>query len=281
MVIVPNRVGQLGNQLFHIAHFASSAIENRFRVIFASFEFPLELFPNINSNEFLTVYRSAALKNKWQYRFAKLLRLSIPSSPWHECLVSLKPPHLDTGSVNFVRTARKKIVVCEGFAFRDPSNLAKHFKQVVDLLAYNSSTMNEVARFLHSKKIAEEDFLVGFHVRRADYREYEGGKYFIDDEQWISILQSVRAQVNASGAKFVGVICSNENVEHLTHGSKDLFLGPGGMLSDLALLGHCRLIVAPPSTFSGWASFSAKVPILHIEKTIPEIDISSAWAVRW
>ena len=53
MVIVPNRVGQLGNQLFHIAHFASSAIENHFKVIFGSFEFPLDQFPNINSNKYL------------------------------------------------------------------------------------------------------------------------------------------------------------------------------------------------------------------------------------
>ena len=176
MVIVPNRIGQLGNQLFHIAHFAASSIENHFKTIFGSFEFPLDQFPNINSNKLLKVYRSSVLKNKWQFRFAKLLRLTISISPWHECLVSLEPPHLDTGSVDFVRKAKKKTLFCEGFAFRDPKNLAKHFKEVVDLLDYNAATKNEVSRFLLAKEIAKDDYLVGFHVRRADYREYAGGK---------------------------------------------------------------------------------------------------------
>ncbi len=281
MVIVPNRVGQLGNQLFHIAHFAGSAIENRFKVIFASFEFPLEYFPNINSKKQFRVIKSSALQNKWQYRFAKILRLTIPSSLLHECLISSEPPYLDTGSVDFVDKAKRKILLCEGFAFRDPKNLGKHFEKVVDLLAYNPATKTEVSRFLFSKGIAEEDFLVGFHVRRADYREYEGGKYFIYDEQWISIIRSVRAQVHAFGKKFIGFICSNENVDHLLHGATDLFPGPGGMLSDLALLGRCRLIVAPPSTYSGWASFSGKVPIVQIDRSSRDITLRDAKIVPW
>jgi len=281
VVIVPNRVGQLGNQLFHIAHYAGSAIENRFKVIFGCFEFPLDYFPKINSNKQLKVLRAKAVKNKWQYRCAKLLRLTISTSPWHECLVSLEPPHLDTGSVDFVRKAKKKILFCEGFAFRDPKNLAKHFKEVVDLLDYNAATKNEVSQFLLSKGIAEDDFVVGFHVRRADYREYEGGKYFIEDDQWLSIIQLVREQVISSGNRFVGLLFSNENVDHFIHGASDLYLGPGGMLSDLAAFGRCQLIVAPPSTYSGWASFSRKVPILKIERASYQISIGDAKIVSW
>ena len=281
MVIVPNRIGQLGNQLFHIAHYAGSAIENRFKVIFGSFEFPLDYFPKLNSNKQLKVLRATAVKNKWQYRFAKLLRLTISTSPWHECLVSLEPPHLDTGSVDFVRKAKKKILFCEGFAFRDPKNLSKHFKEVVDLLDYNAATKNEVSRFLLSKEIAKDDYLVGFHVRRADYREYEGGKYFIEDEQWISIIQSAQAQVNASGNRFVGVIFSNENVGHLNNCASALFSGPGGMLTDLAMLAMCNLIIAPPSTYSGWASFSGRVPLLHIDKSTDSLDLSAAKPLEW
>jgi hypothetical protein len=281
MVIIPNRVGQLGNQLFHLAHFAASAIENDFKVVFASFEFPLDYFPKLNSNKQLKVLRAKAVKNKWQYRFARLLRLTISTSPWHECLVSLEPPHLDTGSVDFVRKAKKKILFCEGFAFRDPKNLAKHFEGVVDLLDYNAATKNEVSQFFLSKGIAEDDFVVGFHVRRADYREYEGGKYFIEDEQWISIIQLVREQVSASGNRFIGIIFSNENVGFLTKSRDDLILGLGGMLTDLAMMARCNLIIAPPSTYSGWASFSGRVPLLHIDKSTDSIDISVAKPLEW
>ena len=281
MVIVPNRVGQLGNQLFHIAHFAASSIENHFKTIFACFEFSLDCFPKINSNNNIIVLRISDLRNRWQYRFVKLLRLTAPNSPFHECLVSLDPPHLPTGSENFVRKAKKKIIFCEGFAFRDPKNLAKHFEEVVDLLDYNAATKNEVSQFFLSKGIAEDDFVVGFHVRRADYRDYEGGKYFIEDDQWLSIFQLVREQVISSGNRFVGLLFSNENVDHFIHGASDLYLGPGGMLSDLATLGRCQLIVAPPSTYSGWASFSGKVPLLKIEKSITPMPIQDAQIVSW
>ena len=37
MIIIPKRIGQLGNQLFHIAHFAASSIEHSYAVRYCNF----------------------------------------------------------------------------------------------------------------------------------------------------------------------------------------------------------------------------------------------------
>jgi len=281
VVIVPNRIGQLGNQLFHIAHFAASSMQNHFKTIFACFEFPLDFFPKINSHKNIRVLCISDLRNKWQYRFVKLLRLTAQNSPFHECIVSLDPPHLPTGSEDFVRKAKRKILFCEGFAFRDPDNIAKHFDQVVSLFEFKQQVKDDVLAFSSSNRINNGIFLVGFHIRRADYREFNGGKFYIEDAQWSLLIQMVRHQINASGRRFMGIIFSNENVDFLTKSRDDLMLGPGGMLTDLAMLARCNLIIAPPSTYSGWASFSGRVPLLHIDKRTDSVDISVAKPLEW
>ena len=60
MVIIQKRVGQLGNQLFAIAHFTAAAIENDYRVLCPCFEHRLGEFPNININRNLKGHSSWA-----------------------------------------------------------------------------------------------------------------------------------------------------------------------------------------------------------------------------
>lgn len=281
MVIVPNRIGQLGNQLFHIAHFAASGVENNFKVFFCSFEFPLQNFPNINSNSFLEVFQASALKNKWQYRVFKVLRIIFPSSIVHKNFVSLSPPYLDTGSSEFVRDARNKITICEGFGFRDIANIKKHKKQIINLFEFSKQITDIVDSYIIFNAIPGDCVVVGFHVRRGDYREFQGGRFFINDNHWVTVIHDVRSQIESKGRRFFGIIFSNENVDQFLDANDDLILAPGGLFTDLCMLQRCNLIVAPPSTYSGWASFSGAVPILHLDRDSREISIENSQVVSW
>ena len=55
MIIAPRRIGQLGNQLFAIAHFAAAAIVHKVEVRYPCFEYSLENFPDINSHSLLRI----------------------------------------------------------------------------------------------------------------------------------------------------------------------------------------------------------------------------------
>ena len=266
MVIVPSRVGQLGNQLFHIAHFAASAMEHRYHFHYAALEYPLENFPKLNSMPYVKVSTTSKRRNLCQHRLFKLLNMTISSSPFHRCLVSMKPPHVDTGGSEFVYDGKRKMVLCEGFGFRDPDNVAKHQSELSQLFQMSESIRSEVDQYELDHLSREGSMIVGFHIRRGDYQNYAGGQHYLDDAHWLALIREVKEYVEEKGKRFIGALFSNENVEPLQSGNPDLVAGPGGMFTDLEMLSRCDLIVAPMSTYSGWASFIGQVPLMRVKR---------------
>src|ERR1700722_4203893 len=106
MVIIQKRVGQLGNQLFTMAHFAAAAVEHDYRVVFPCFEHPLKYFPNINSDRRFRVLQSSDKMNRTLHRSLKLLRILAGKSPWHECHLAEGSPFMDIGDEDFAVKAR-------------------------------------------------------------------------------------------------------------------------------------------------------------------------------
>jgi hypothetical protein len=271
MVIIQKRVGQLGNQLFAIAHFTAAAIENDYRVLCPCFEYPLDEFPNINSNRNLKVIRSGHRMNRLVHGCFKFLRLTIPNSPWHRCYLAEGLPSVNVGSPEFVAEARKKIVACEGFGFRDGENVIKHRQLIMELLRQGEATERKVQEFISDNRLDQNVVLVGFHVRRTDYRTYRNGEYCYDDATWLSWIREARAVFGSGGKRFVGIICSDEDASGLINSADDVIRGPGRVYEDLCVLSKCHYIIGPPSTFSSWASFTGRVPLLHMTK--PDMQV--------
>jgi hypothetical protein len=175
MIIIPNRAGQLGNQLFEIAHFAASSIEHGFKVSYLAFEHPLGYFPAINSLPNVRIHVASAERGLCYYRLARGLSMFLPSSPFHALLESPGPPHVDIGSPDFVRKALDKVVICQGFGFRDIANVAKHHDKLARMFRMSDCVRHEVDDF-YSKLVWPSNCVVmGFHVRRGDFRSYMGG----------------------------------------------------------------------------------------------------------
>lgn len=281
MVIIPCRVGQLGNQLFHIAHFAASAIEHEYRIRFACFQYPLDCFPNLNSDPLIRVSQATVRRNRWQHHLFKILRMSLRASPLHCCLVSEGPPHINTSTPEFVRAARSRAVLCEGFGFRDPDNVNKHHARLANMFRLATSICEEVDRYERERLPKGDAIKVGFHVRRGDYGAYEGGSFLLDDRRWLELIRQTRNHIRGEGKHFTGILFSNEEVRNLIESAEDLTMGPGGIFSDLEMLSRCDLIIAPPSTYSGWASFIGQVPLLRVDSTTTQIDSSRFAIVAW
>lgn len=282
MVIVPNRVGQLGNQLFHIAHFSAAAIEYGFRFVYASFEYPVENFPEINSDPRVMVRNASARRNVMQARAAKILRLGLPSSPFHRCHHSDGLPHFDLGSEDFVAESGRKLVICEGFGFRTPELVRHHRDRLVRMLSFSSTIRSEVDLFQRSLRLGADGVLVGFHVRRADYRQYQGGKYYIEDDGWARAIEALHSEISSSGRKMVGICFSNEDCSDLLKRFEGILIrGPGGLYTDCEMLSRCDHIVAPPSTYSGWASFLKGTPVIHLARGCDEVSLGLGRMVDW
>lgn len=281
MVIIQKRVGQLGNQLFAIAHFIASAIENNYWVLCPCFQYPLHQFPNINNNQKLRVIQSGRKLNRLVHTFFKLLRLTVPNSPWHRCYLAEGLPFVDLGSPEFAAVARKKIVACEGFGFRDAESVMKHHRLIAELFRPNKASQEEVQRFINKNRLDRGVVIVGFHIRRTDYRAYRNGEYYYDDAAWLSWIGQARVLFGSDSKRFAGVVFSDEDVSALVNSANDLIRAPGGAYEDLYMLSRCHYIIGPPSTFSGWASFTGRVPLFCLTKADVQIEPASFQVVNW
>jgi hypothetical protein len=271
MVVVQKRSGQLGNQLFAIAHFAAASIEYSYNVIYPNFEYPLKYFPKINSLNSIKVLNSSKSIVGLIHKLCKVVRLTIPSSPLHECLLAEHPPFTNIGEIEFVAKAQKKFVACEGFGFRDPISMIKHHKEISTTFEPSLEIKDNTKSYM-SKRIPSDTKLIAFHIRRKDYSTYNGGQFFYDDSTWIEWINQDRKLINGGGNKFTGIIFSDEEVTNIIRSGSDLISGPGEMFCDIHLLSKCDYIIGPPSTFSGWASYIGRVPKLNLLS--PNVEVS-------
>jgi hypothetical protein len=172
-------------------------------------------------------------------------------------------------------------VLCQGFGFRDPDNVAKHHQTLAQLFRLADPIREEVASFESEWIPAGGPTVVGFHIRRGDYGSYAGGEFFLDDAHWIDLIRQARDVVRGEGGWFHGILFSNEDIDHIVDSAEDLVRGPGGLFTDLEMLSRCDRIIAPPSTYSGWASFIGRVPLLRVDKSSVALDSSRWEIVAW
>jgi hypothetical protein len=99
--------------------------------------------------------------------------------------------------------------------------------------------------------------IVGVHIRRRDYRDYKGGVYFYEWGVYAAYMRRL-SELLAGQCRFV--LCCEEPLELSAFDGLEIASGPGDLLGDLLALSACDYIIGPPSTFSGWASFSREVP---------------------
>ena len=118
---------------------------------------------------------------------------------------------------------------------------------------------NKARELLHFSE--GRSVLVGVHMRRGDYREFNDGVFYYDDETYLKNIFSLKNTYNGS-KRLKFLLISNERINLENYGSVDyLHFGMQDAPVDMSLLQSCDYILAPPSTFSGWCSFLHDIPI--------------------
>lgn len=281
MIIIPRRLGQLGNQLFHMAHFAATAMQFDLEVKFPCFQYPLIHFPHINSFHGFSVRQTSARLNKFQSRVFKVLQITRKLNPLIRVYVNHEPPHFNLADSEFVRSARGQLVLCDGFAFRDIENIKRFYPEIIHLFSFSPTIKGEADHFLSQLPLTDEFLVFGFHIRRGDYQWYENGKFFFTDGQWIHWIEQSREMAKAMNRKFMGILFSNEGIDPILRSGSDLRMGPGGIYTDLETMARCHYIMGPQSTYSGWASFIGKVPLLQLTSDLSQFQANHFKVVEW
>lgn len=151
-----------------------------------------------------------------------------------------------------------------------PANLSK----IKDLFLPNKEHRIEIdKKFSHLKKMNKT--IIGVHVRRGDYANWRGGKYYYTKEEYINFIKQTSEIFEDQNIVFY--ISSNEDISAWFATSKyqlcDIL--ENSAAKDLYALSKCDYILGPPSTFSRWASLMGHVPIYQIWDKEERIQLNS------
>jgi len=161
---------------------------------------------------------------------------------------------------------RSPCILISGWAFKNPDLTKKHQQFFADKYAVKTSlTQNNDLLKNISRWKQDEHRVIGLHIRRGDYSEFQGGRYFYSDQQYQTIMQRMDSLLRETGqGKFKVVVFSNESVD-LFPGDASVVTSRNKWFIDQAAMGQCDYLIGPPSTFTLWASYVGTAKFLQIK----------------
>ena len=112
---------------------------------------------------------------------------------------------------------------------------------------------------------SEGYFVIGVHIRRGDYKEWEGGKYYFELSDYAVTMHACTKLFKNEKVAFF--ISTNERIDVTVFSDFTLCrFNNITAAQDLHTLSLCDRIIGPLSTFSRWASWYGDVPLAFIEK---------------
>ncbi|EPG76042.1 glycosyltransferase, family 11 domain protein [Leptospira fainei serovar Hurstbridge str. BUT 6] len=184
--------------------------------------------------------------------------------------------YLDSDS--FLKKAFKsKILLMSGWRYRiggfDTSR--QMHEDVLTFLAFKDEAIDKVVNRIKILR-SQFDKIVAVHHRRKDYREWLNGKFFFEIDDIKRKMAEVSEVLKEAGfQKILFIIFSDEKDAEYSIPSVNVQMSDGTTAEDLYFMSRCDFIIGPPSTFSGWASFSGRVPIFHIFSLREKIRLES------
>lgn len=134
------------------------------------------------------------------------------------------------------------------FSFNNPA------LNVVDPISIAPKKSLYESQFNYINQMSGDKHKVGLHIRRGDYKSWGGGKYYFDDNYWIS-----KAKSFLNNGSVVWIFTNEKNLI-LTNHLKDqgAFISSDSFEIDFIRMFFMNEIYGPPSTFSRMAVNLAK-----------------------
>lgn len=154
-------------------------------------------------------------------------------------------------------------VVVTGWHVRYYDLFIKHLPTIRGLFAFSPKIDKECGQIVPD---GGGTIWLGVHVRRSDYRTFQGGAFFYRDEVYIGLVEQFSHLHR--GERINILIASNERIDvdlwrerlpeaHIAYPRL-------GAIRDLCLLSRCHFLIGAPSTFSLVASMYRDIPLYWI-----------------
>lgn len=290
MVILYSRAGQLANRLWQAAYFISNAIENNYKLLHLGFAEYIIYFDESITFELEKQHRKwkiidferTSFKDKLLIKYSNYSRACQLKYKFH--LPLIKSINVwgtyDISLTSFKKIAYNRIVITDGWIYEDINALKKNSDLIRRIFTPNNAMVDNIKK-LKNEHFSKYDKVVGIHIRRNDYSTFNNGKWFYSDHDYMMIMKKIESALNVDKKSVGFLICSDENIAFKDFHQFNIILSTHHFVEDLYALSGCDYIAGPPSTYSSWASFYGKVPLLHIydkNKEIFKDDFKVLWS---
>jgi len=287
-VIIAAKAGRLGNRLFQSAHFMGNALARGYRLLNPSlgeyahlFEGsardPLCGFPQPWRNEdpeFADPCRELL------YAGVHLLGLAAVRGlvPGVKAIDIRRFDESEEGAIELNEgiitdaIGSGKLLLTMGWKFSDHAAMKRYREEIVRYFT-PVPCVRKPTEALIARARGMGDLVVGVHVRQDDYRRWKNGIHFYETERYVQWMREVMER--KPGKRPVFLICASNDLDESLFAGLPVIKGPGFPAGDLHALSLCDRIIAPPSTFSSWASYHGDVPLCVLQSgssTVREED---------
>lgn len=242
---------QMCNNLLQYAHVYAWGREHGRKVISMRFSYKYRYFKICHTP--LTSFALYLLA-----KFAAALKL-LPTA-------SFKYSDCDKEALERMMLQHRNIVVA-GWFVRYYDLFMKYIEEIRDLFTLDEEFREPVERKF--KEIEDGSPLrLGVHIRRGDYKEWSGGRFYYDDGTYCRFISSFR-KVFPDRKVYVYLSTNDPEVSaekyaELT-GSEHVYNMRGSGPEDLYMLSQCDYVIGPPSTFSVVATMYGKALFLRMD----------------
>jgi hypothetical protein len=266
MIILHHKYGQMANRMILIIHFVAFCLENNIALRILNFEEYLKEFDH-NSLKKLN-YKNIQFKRKtifWKLLISLLYRVNLLIG--NKNVMDIRKD-FDEKEIAFDLEGLKpllrnrRVLLPEGWLFRCSELTQKHHENMVSLFKPNQKSSLRIEQFLRG--IPNDRIKVGIHIRRRDYREFQDGKYFYDDNTYLSLMDQFERLFENKAVQFL--VFSDEPISDLIRDRKHVSASENNFIEDFFLMSHCDYLMGPPSTFTLVSSYLGSCNLFQIEE---------------
>jgi hypothetical protein len=285
MVIINYKGGQLGNRMLLFAHFMANSLEYGYDLYNPEFNEYVAFFEGSSRNTLPNIRVSRWGNRRIDKLMSLLLRgwtditYRITTSNQFYKLYRIFKTHdrqqrnFDLNEAGFIQDARGSKTIVQGWLFRDHRHIEKFHPEICAYFKPILHYQNQVDAVIRQAREAGNR-LIGVHIRRGDYVRYANGQYYFSDEVYAEKIAQLDKRHTRDGKKCVFILCSNDEVNlDLFPKNSTIMSDKRHFITDMYVLAACDAILGPPSTFSIWASYYGRVPLMQLEHRDQQVEI--------
>jgi len=292
-IIFTHGGGRFANQFTNFAHLIAFANQNNFAIINIAFNDFSNLIENFKKSETVKYnfdkddfnnYFLIKLFNLSKHRIyrkfiIRLLHLQAYLLPSYQSILFNKKSilrFLNGRKFKNINLSDKKTLdlfalktttIIAGWGLRDWNLLEKKESLIKKELRFNEKYQKISDDFINKIK-EKHDLLIGVFMRQTDYKNYNDGKYYLQTEEYIVLMEKLKKRYSNRNLAFIVASDEPKNIEDFknlpVYFSTGIMGGEGHYIESFIQLGMCDYVLTVPSTFSAWATFMGESKIIPV-----------------